>query len=157
MTRKKSGLTTTPSARSIEAEFEHELEVFRTEANAAAQFFYAYLAIYSAMETDKAVTRWVNTAPLFWSTNLRALQTSTFVALGRIFDTSSAHNVNRLLYLAQHNSQIIFSKEALDRRKQGNEKEPPEWLPEYLQNAYVPGKLDFQTFRANVNRNRKIL
>jgi hypothetical protein len=68
---------------SVEAEFERELEVFRTEAEGAAQFFYAYLAIHAAAGAKKPVYRLLNTAPLFWNTILGGLQTSAFVTLGR--------------------------------------------------------------------------
>lgn len=58
-----------------EADFERELEVFRTEAETAAQFFYAYLDIHGCAGADKAVYRLLNTAPLFWNTILGGLQT----------------------------------------------------------------------------------
>ena len=42
-----------------------------------------------------------NTAPLFWNTVLGGLQAAAFVAMGRVFDQKSTHNVDRLLKLAQ--------------------------------------------------------
>ena len=75
---------------SPEARFERELEVFRTEAEAAMQFFYAYLTVHAVAKDHKPVYRLLNTAPLFWNTNLGALQTSAFIALGRVFDQSSS-------------------------------------------------------------------
>src|SRR5688572_6795859 len=113
------------------AAFEHELEVFRTEVSAATQFFYAFLTVHAVAGDRKYVFRLLNTAPLFWNTNLGALQTAAFIALGRIFDQGSRHNVDRLLKLAQSNPGL-FSKAALGIRKQGTNPSPPEWLPEYL-------------------------
>jgi len=112
------------------AEFEQELEVLRTEAEAAAQFFYSYLTIHAAAGDHRPVHRLLNGSALFWNTILAGLQTSTFIVLGRILDQSSAHNVDRVLKIAQ-NDPDIFSKAALGRRKQGNLKTPPDWLPEY--------------------------
>ncbi len=50
---------------SPEAQFERELEVFRTEAEAAMQFFYAYLTVHAVAADHKPVYRLLNTAPLF--------------------------------------------------------------------------------------------
>ena len=137
------------------AELEHELEVFRTETEAAAQFFYAYLTIHAVAGDHRPVYRLLNTAPLFWNTNLGALQTSAFIALGRIFDQSSKHNVDRVLKIAQGNPDI-FSKAALGARKQAGNPNSLDWLHEYLCDAYVPTAADFRRLRAYVNKYRKI-
>ena len=89
--------------------FANELEVFRTEAESGIQFFYSYLAVHAVAGEHKDVHRLLNKAPLFWNTALGALQTSTFIALGRVFDQNSKHNVDRLLKIAQSNM-AIFSK-----------------------------------------------
>ena len=52
------------STLAVEEQFERELEVFRTEAETAAQFFYAFLAIQASAGAKKAVHRLLNTAPL---------------------------------------------------------------------------------------------
>jgi hypothetical protein len=135
--------------------FELELEVFRTEAETAAQFFYAYLAIHASAGAEKAIYRLLNTAPLFWNTILGSLQTAAFVALGRIFDQDSMHNIGMLLRLAQDNPQI-FSKAALAARRQGTDKTSPEWLDDYLRHVYVPKSSDFRRLREYVRKQRKI-
>ena len=99
-----------------EENFANELEVFRTEAESGIQYFYSYLAVHAVAGEHKEVHRLLNRAPLFWNIALGALQTSTFIALGRVFDQKSKHNVDRLLKIAQSNM-AIFSKEALAGRK----------------------------------------
>ncbi len=143
------------SAVSPEVQFVRELEVFRTEAEAAIQFFYAYLTVHAVAGEHDPVFRTLNTAPLFWNTSLGALQTAAFIALGRVFDQSSTHNVDRVLRTAQDNPQI-FSKAALGLRKQGSNPKPPEWLPEYLRTAYVPVATDFRRLRGHVKKYRKV-
>src|SRR5450755_832398 len=108
---------------SVVADFERELEIFRTEAEAATQFLYAYLAIHQVAGRHRQVRDALNSAALFWNTNLGALQTSTFIALGRVFDqqAKSKHNIDRLLRIAQDNLDI-FTKAALGIRKQGQKK-----------------------------------
>ena len=93
--------------------------------------------------------------PLFWNTSLGALQTAAFIALGRVFDQNSTHNLDRLLRVAQDNPQI-FSKGALGRRKQGTNPDPPEWLDDYLSHIYEPTPQDFRRLRSHVRKWRKI-
>ncbi len=143
------------TALTPEKQFERELEVFRTEAEGAAQFFYAYLAVHAVAADHRPVHRLLNTAALFWNTNLAALQTAAFITLGRIFDQNSTHNVDRLLKIAQDNP-TIFSKAALGLRKQGTASTPPDWLPEYLRAAHVPVPADFRRLRAHVRKHRKL-
>jgi hypothetical protein len=143
------------STLSPEAQFLRELEVFRTEAEAATQFFYAYLTVHAVAAEHDPVYRLLNTAPLFWNTSLGALQTATFIALGRVFDQKSTHNVDRVLRMAQDNPQI-FTRTALGARKQGTNPAPPEWLPQYLREAYVPTVDDFRRLRAYVRKNRAV-
>jgi len=140
---------------SPEARFEQELEVFRTEADAAMQFLYAYLTVHAVAAEHRPVYRLLNRAPLFWNTNLAALQTAAFMALGRVFDQNSTHNVGRLLRIAQDNPSI-FSTASLGARKQGDSSTPPDWLAEYLRDAYVPTADDFRRLRAQVDKHRKV-
>ena len=63
--------------------------------------------------------------------------------------------MGRVLRIAQKHPDI-FSKAALGKRKQGNLKTPPDWLPEYLEDAYVPKAADFRRLRAHVDTQRKI-
>jgi hypothetical protein len=138
-----------------EDEFERELEVFRTEAKAASQFFYAFLSVHGVAGDVPAVFKLLNSAPLFWNTNLGGLQTSTFVTLGRIFEQNSTHNIDRILRIAQDNPQI-FSKAALGNRKKKASPDRHEWLNDYLRDAYVPKQSDFRRLRKLVRKYRKI-
>jgi hypothetical protein len=67
----------------------------------------------------------------------------------------SAHNLDRLLRVAQHQTQI-FSKAPLASRKQGNLPKPPNWLDDYLRSAYVPKPSDFRRLRSRVATQRNI-
>jgi len=135
------------------SDFEQELEIFRGEAEAAAQFFYAYLTVHAVAADHNSVYQLLNRSALFWNTALGALQTATFITLGRIFDQGSPHNIDRLLGLAQKH-RTIFSKVALGMRKQGNALTAPAWLPDYLRDAYEPKAADFRRLRTYVNKRR---
>jgi len=134
-------------------EFEQELDILRTEAETATQFFYAYLTIHAVAGESDPVYRLLNRAALFWNTALGALQTAAFIVLGRIFDQGSPHNIDRVLRIAQKHPDI-FSRSALGKRKQGTSSEPPDWLPKYLLESYVPKAADFRRLRAHIRRRR---
>ncbi len=135
--------------------FADELEVFRTEAELGIQFFYSYLAVDAVAGEHKDVHRLLNRAPLFWNTALGALQTSTFIALGRVFDQKSKHNLDRLLKIAQSNM-AIFSKEALAGRKRRINANADDWIDEYLRDVYVPNADDFRRLRRHVAKRRTV-
>lgn len=141
----------------LSEEFETQLELFRTEGQSALQFFYVWDATHAVAASDKSVVRLLNQAPLFWNTALGALQTSTLVSLGRLFDpqTTNHHNINRLLAFAHANIDI-FSKEALATRKRALSADADEWLPDYLATAYVPTGDDFRRLKRYVARRRKL-
>jgi HEPN superfamily AbiU2-like protein len=136
-------------------QFEQELEIFRRESEGATQFFYAYLAVHATAADHESVHNLLNQAPLFWNTALAGLQTASLIALGRIFDQNSAHNIDRLLRIAQRNPEI-FSKSALGARRQGRNEQEPVWLPEFLSDAYEPRPSDFRRIRAYVSKRRRI-
>lgn len=138
-----------------ESQFELELEVLRTQVEECTQFFYAYLAMHAVAADHKLIREFANRVPLFWNTMLAALQTSTFIALGRVFDHESAHNVGRVLRIAQDHREI-FSKVALGRRKQGNNPEPSARPDEDLREVYEPTPKDFRHIRAHILKWRRI-
>ena len=97
----------------------------------------------------------LNRAPLFCNPCLGALQASAFIALGRVFDSNSAHNINQLLKVAQASRAQLFSKAALSRRKQGSKPQPPEWLVEFLRGAHEPSADDFRKTKKRVAKWRR--
>ena len=140
---------------SAEAAFTRELEIFRQEAEAGAQFFYSYLAVHELAKRQRRVFRMLDENALFWNTTLGGLQTGAIMALGRIFDHQSPHNINTLIRLTgQHRT--IFTKTDLARRKQGTEREPPSWLPDYLDAAYEPTPRDFRRLNEHVKKYRHL-
>jgi hypothetical protein len=136
-----------------EAEFEAELENFRREVEGGAQFLYAFLAIHAVAGDRPEVHALLNRAPLFWNTNLAALQSGIFITLGRIFDQRSPHNIDTVLRLAERN-RGIFSKSALGSRKQGTSAHRPAWLDQYLVDAHEATRDDFRRLRGHVKKRR---
>jgi hypothetical protein len=138
-----------------EQQFENELEIFRKECEAGSQFFYTFRAVHELAKHRRHVFIFLNKHPLFWNTVAGALQTSALIALGRIFDQNSPHNVDKVLHMAS-DKPGIFSKEALLRRKQGNQREAPDRLDQHLRHAYVPTATDFRRLRGHIRKYRRI-
>jgi hypothetical protein len=137
-------------------DFASHLELFRTEAESALQFFYAWDAVHAVAAKDSKVARLLNQTPLFWNTSLGALQASTFVALGRLFDPDpNNHSVTRLLSAA-HSNLDIFSKDSLANRKRSQSSNADDWLPAYLKTVYIPTSDDFRRLKRHVAHRRKI-
>ena len=141
---------------SIATDFENELARFRTEHQAAIQFFYAWQSIYLVAENDKVAARLLNEAPLMWNTILGALQTSALIALGRIFDRDKkSHSLDRLLSLSSGNL-AIFSKEEFAVRKRAQSELSALELKTYMDSVYVATPEDFRRLRLHVDKRRRI-
>jgi AbiU2 len=139
----------------IEADFERELEIFRKESEEAAQYFYAHIAIHAIAAERAEVLEFLNRNALFWITCTASLQAASIIALGRIFETSSPHNLAVLIRMARNNLGC-FSKEALAKRKLRATRLPIERVAEFVKAAYEPTPKDFRRLRTLVARHRKI-
>lgn len=140
--------------KSGETAFGQELEVFRKEEESAQQYFFAYLAIRNLAARDERVLRSLNTASLFWLTTEHALLLSAFIALGRVFDQSSRHNVDRLLKMGS-NDLVLFSKASLARRKQAEGLTATQ-AADYVSDKSEPTVKDFRSLRRKVAEQRSI-
>jgi hypothetical protein len=139
-----------PPANAFEAELEH----FRQQAESIVQFLASYLTIRDVIGRDRSVHAALNRSALYWATTLGALQQSAIITLGRIFDQGSDHNIDRLMNLAQA-TPGPFSKDALRARKHGIGL-TPDYLDQYVAEAYEPTAADFRDFRKEISKRRAI-
>jgi hypothetical protein len=137
-----------------EQRFFEELEVFRGGAEEASQFLYAYLTVARRARESRRVLRHLRENSTFWVTVQAALQRSCLIALGRLFDQNSQHNLDRLLGLATRGRALIFSRAALRERKRAVL--DPSRLAEYMGEAYEPTAGDFRDIRRRVARLRRV-
>jgi hypothetical protein len=100
-----------------QTEFERELEIFRTDEEAAQQAFFCWLSFRNQLASDRDVHRAVNVTPLFWRTAHHAMLLSSFITLGRTFDQDSHHNLDRLVDIFARDVPA-FSRDALRQRKE---------------------------------------
>ncbi len=142
---------------SSEEKFLKELNVFRNEVMLASKFLYTELAIRNIANENKKVLRALNCSPTFWNTILSALQNSTFVTFGRIFDNNSKNSINTLFKFTQGNRDI-FTKESFKNRwiKNSDRSKIDHWLPEYLKKVYVPTTNDLLEFGKFIDKQKEI-
>lgn len=138
-----------------EISFEAELEIFRREVDSAIQFFYASLAVNGYAFKNKPALAALNDTPLFWNTVKGARQASTWMTLGRIFDQTSSHNVDKIVQLAQRH-RAMFTKAALASRKRQASPSADKWLPQYLANVHEPTADELRRLRKHVAKRRRI-
>ena len=139
-------------------DFQVQLENFRRETTLSAQYIYADMSMQHAASKSKKLLSRLNDNPRFWTTCAASLQSAAYVSIARIFDTKSPYNINRLLDSMEENLSI-FQREALAIRKRDGKAEDPEWLEEYLLNAYYPTTIDVNELRKKVysNNNNTII
>ena len=137
--------------------FIDELNIFRNEVDSALKFLYTELAIHAIAIKSKQTLSSLNSSPTFWNTILSALQQSTFITLGRIFDVKSDHSIHVLRKFIEKNKNL-FSKESFAYRwqKDADSNKIDSWLPKYLEGVYVPTDRDLRNFREFIAKQQKI-
>lgn len=128
---------------------------FREDLAAAAHAFYLWKEINNFAVNDEAIYRGINEQALTWNIITHSLQTTFFIALGRLFDTDrDAFSVHAFLRGCIENIQE-FERGALRKRKIAacNGKEE-DWLDEYVAKAHAPTSKDFQLIRGEVSKHQ---
>jgi hypothetical protein len=99
------------------------------------------------MAAERAILDKFNRTPYFWHLNAYVLQTTFFIALGRLFDkrkdTWSIYDL--IEKTIEHVG--VFSKAGLRERKRALSTEKgkdPEWLDSYMENAWEPTRADLE-------------
>jgi hypothetical protein len=134
-------------------EFETELEIFRREEESAQQFFFAYLSVRTLSASNPDVLRMMNVNSLFWVTTHYSMLVAAFVALGRIFDQDSKHNIDRVIGIAAKDLSI-FSLDALRARKALNI--GAEEADEYVMGKHALTTADLKLLRKQIDIRRRI-
>lgn len=142
---------------SAEDKFLAELNMFRNEVLSGLKFLYTELAIHKIAGKDKEVLSAMNSSPTFWNTILNALQHSTFITLGRIFDIDSDKHTIHTLFKIIEDNKSLFTKESFSERrlKNSDRSKLDQWLQEYTKNLYVPTSDDFRKLKKYIQSQKK--
>lgn len=143
---------------SSEEKFLEELNIFRNEVILASKFLYTELAIHEIASKNKKIKKVLNYSPTFWNTILSALQSSTFITFGRIFDIDpKKHSIHTLFRIVENNKELFTKKSFSDRWLKNEDKAKiNDWLPEYLKKVYVPTDDDFRKFKKFIAAQKRI-
>jgi hypothetical protein len=124
--------------------------VIRGDVEAAIKSNHTYLTIQNLLVSDRAIYDKINKSPEFWTLNTYALQTTFFIAFGRVFDSRNDSLSIQKLVKATIADPAFFSKAALRQRKrqasniQGSD---PDWLVEYVRAAWEPTEADLRPLK----------
>jgi hypothetical protein len=144
---------------SLEEKFLTELNIFKNEVILLSKYLYMELTIRTVATTNKRILTTMNKTPTFWNTVLSGFQNSTFITLGRIFDTNSKHNIHILFKVIEDNK-FIFSKKSFEKRWLNNEdvknSKMASYLSEYMKNFYEPTDKDFRELKKLISKQKKI-
>ncbi|HEY7640198.1 MAG TPA: hypothetical protein VH814_10770 [Steroidobacteraceae bacterium] len=102
----------------FEQQFEAHLTALKSNARAASIFVYTEITLHHFFDGDLDLFNRVNEHAGFWNGVLAALQTSGFIALGRMYDEdSNAHTIRALLRFVEEYIGL-FRPDALLLRRQ---------------------------------------
>jgi hypothetical protein len=137
--------------------YERYYKVYCNEIHEILATYLFWRMIQSRTASEDELLDALNETPLSWIFIRHSLQMTLFITLGRIFDTDNdAFSVDDLLKCCIEEIGV-FSLENLRARKMvdqnGNE---PEWLAEFVENAYEPVKEDFNRLRSEVAKRRRV-
>jgi HEPN superfamily AbiU2-like protein len=130
------------------------LKIFKSQADECIACLYTYLTIHVVAGKDKHIGAHVQRNALFWGTTLRALQTSLILALGRVFETDTPHNLGTFMRVVKQN-RAAFSRHALRNRKAGFFSNNQTALDSYVKEAKIPSRSDFRRVANFVKAHRR--
>lgn len=129
---------------------------FENELHKTISSFLLWKCMHDRPAQDKAVLNALNKTPTSWLTIRHSLHVTFFITLGRIFDKrKDAFSVIKLLKYCENNISL-FSKEKLRERRMKDLKEKPDWLDDYINNAYEATQDDIQSLMKETEKYRNL-
>lgn len=122
--------------------FRKRLEVFNNEQANLQHFFFTSLAVRRCAIDIPDVVGLMNDS-LYWRVTHQGTIVSTFIAMGRIFDDKSKHNIGRIRRVIE-NTPEIFSIECLKQRKAAQGVYADEYVKD--RHALDPSRADAMLF-----------
>jgi hypothetical protein len=143
-------MTPNPSYGSSGADwYWHMFHSVRGDVEAAVACNNTYLTINRLAAADREILDKYQRSAAFWRINALALQTTFFMAFGRIFDERHDTLSIQKLIQATIANPAIFSKAALRERKRQSSRvsgaDPP-WLVDFVDQKWEPTAADLQPF-----------
>jgi hypothetical protein len=120
-----------------EQEFSSLLKLISTEVENAFVVFHGFEELNRLAISDKSILEVLNADALFWRGYRASVQTTMFMTLSRLFDTTSrVTNFQSLLSATIANPQLFDCASLGARKMVGGNK--PEWWDKYMAKAWFP-------------------
>jgi hypothetical protein len=122
-----------------EREYWNHFEQLASDIDGALEVFHAEQEIHRLAWEDERIRRCLDADALFWNMQVASLQSTLFMILGRLFDsTKGTLSVSKFLdETIEHPG--YFSKDALTTRKTAGCPKP-DWLDDRLSEACIPDR-----------------
>lgn len=137
-----------------ERKFLVALEAYRSDVESGLLFLQANIAANEAALRSQTLRDSLGQAALFWNAMQSGTQQSAIIALGRIFDQKSGHNLDRLLKIASSDREV-FEAESLRCRKIETGLDP-EAARKYVQEYELDTAGEFRRLRRYSKKYRAI-
>lgn len=121
---------------------------YASEVTIATQTFFAWKAINKIASKDPAVRAGINQQALVWNVTLHSLQTTFFIALGRLFDEDDrALSVNNYLSKCQAHLDQFDAAHLRTRKIKTSQMRDLSWLDEYIAGICPPTQQDIRALK----------
>jgi hypothetical protein len=133
-------------------EYWRMFELIRRDIDGAVASNTTYFKIHNLGASDSDIAYKYHRTAEFWNVTTYSLQTTFFIAFGRIFDRRSDSFSVQGLVEATIEHPGLFAKNAVRERKReaskifGTTPDPP-WLTEYIERAWEPARKDLEPLR----------
>jgi hypothetical protein len=134
-------------------DLDRAIEIFRKEEEEAQQSLFAYLGVRTLLAERPDLVDMVNRNSMYWITSQHALLVNAFIALGRVFDQTSNHNIDLLLKMVETNLAML-NRDALRERKE--QVISADQAAEYVLDKHATTIEDVRGMRSEVKKWRKI-
>lgn len=137
-----------------EDEYWNHFNQLAHDINQALEVFNTAEEINHLALEDKGIRRCLESEALFWNIQMESLQSTLFMILGRLFDSSKGTlTVSRFLDETMDHPGF-FSRDALARRKVPYGPRP-EWLKDRIAEAWIPGRPDLAKLKEALKPHEK--
>jgi hypothetical protein len=138
-------------------DLERAHKIFSDEVTSAAWSFFVWKGFNNVASSDKEIFRSINENALSWNIITHSLLSTFYITLGRLFDVDSgAFSVHSLLRSCIRNIDQFSLDQIRQRKIRGNNGIIPEWLDQYMKEAYEPVESDFQRLKGEISKQQKI-
>jgi hypothetical protein len=128
-----------------EAEWFADLQQMSNQIDQVVEIFHTNRAINERARECSQTWNAINNAGEFWGTHQNCLNTTLFIAMGRLFDSAAGASSLRKFLKSTSEHRGFFSKAALRSRKLGHGILPV-GLDEYVGRAWEPSRRELEQF-----------